>query len=573
MSLTTRIESFIPRLSHFKSEVAQQIKALHPRKVLVKNWGRFVQGMRIVAFHAKRLAHGIADRIPRVRITARRVVQVRAEEAILGRRIKAKSKEGIRLTPAQSEYLKKQAGFEVKSKEIGPEGSKTSVDFLVKVKSSALKDADKEFETHLSAYAKAKVALDAKQLKRPTEVTREEVNEVGRLGVALKTAEESLADLRHWATELKYKELGGKFDTEAALRDAFRVHVKTLGLQKSNALNLVKGVTTNIAGVTQDRLDIDSRIREISEKYRNKVYRDIIAFIDNKSEHSEHNTLVRAQRNRQMVRGTDKLHFATAEAGHSKRLPGLDYYMCAARQDWPKGAPVYKDRLVLEAVRLMHNDWSLFAKDVQSEIDKIRVDVDKEKGLGSFDADRMWEYHHLRSFQETLAKLRRLATVDADSQSRVVDFLSSYGEELGLGEHPGYNLDVLTREAETKYGVNNFKKLEETVARTEVGVEANPLHLPIAPFGQIPLSPPPGYSSAPSTPLLPSNPFYQGPKASQQAYPQATRPSDQRSSVSDPLPPKFGSEWQQFGATDETTPLLGDNASNNPFGNNSDPYR
>ncbi|WP_257292356.1 hypothetical protein [Endozoicomonas sp. ONNA1] len=489
MSLTTRIESLVPRLAHFKSEVAQQIKALHPKKVLVKNWGRFVQGMKIAAFHVRRFAHGVSDRIPRVRISARRVVQVRAEEAILGNRIKAKSREGIALNPEDAERLKRQPGFEVKPREIVSDGQKTSVEFLVKVKSNALKDADKQFETDLAAYAKARVALDAKQLKRPDEVTQEEINELNQLEEKLQSSQDELTYLRGWATELKYKELGSQFDTEAALRDAFRVQVKTLSLQKSNAMNLVQGVTANIASVTQDRLDIDSGIREVSEKYRNRVYKDIIAFIDNPDRNSEHNTLVRAQRNRQMIWGTDKLKFATAEAGHSRRLPGLDYYMCAARENWPQDTPLYKDRLVKEAVRLMHNDWSLFANDVQSEIDKIRVDIDKENGRGSFDADKMWEYHHLRSFQETLAKLRSFVTPDnANSQSQVVDFLSSYGEELGLGEHPGYNLDELMKQAQSRYSVNSFKLLEESVARTANGTDMHPEYLPIPPDGSEPLT-------------------------------------------------------------------------------------
>ncbi|WOG26296.1 hypothetical protein [Endozoicomonas sp. 8E] len=555
MSLRTRIESLVPRLAHFKSEVSQQVKALHPKKVLVRNWGRFVQGMKIAAFHAKRLAHGISDRIPRVRITARRVVQIRAEEALMGNRIKAKSKEGIPLSPDQSEFLKKQAGFEVRSRDVGPDGSKTTVDYLVKVKSSALKEANKQFETDLEAYAKARVAFDAKMQKRP--VTPEERREVVRLEQNMKDSQYFLADLRHWATELKYKELGGQFNTEAALRDAIRVHVKTLGLQKSNAFNLVQGVTDNIASVTQDRLDIDSRIREISDKYRNRVYKDIIAFVDNPDEHSEHNTLVRAQRNRQMIWGTDKLQFATAEAGHSKRLPGLDYYMCAAKENWPQGEPVYKDRLVLEAVRLMHNDWSLFASDVQSEIDKIRVDIDKENGVGSFDSERMWEYHHLRSFQETLSKLRRFATQDADSTSRVVDFLSTYGEELGLGEHPGYNLDVLTKEAQARYGVNSFKQLEESVTRTEKGTAEHLEYLPIPPFGQTPPLVQPavnnrftGGASIPST-----DPFLsdlQEQQAPSEVFKLAPWPTDTTSPVSSPLPPPqgFGNEWEAFGEPD-----------------------
>ncbi|WP_422137519.1 hypothetical protein [Endozoicomonas sp. ALC020] len=557
MSLRTRIESLVPRLAHFKSEVSQQVKALHPKKVLVKNWGRFVQGMKIAAFHAKRLAHGISDRIPRVRITARRVVQIRAEEALMGNRIKAKSKEGIPLSSDQSEFLKKHAGFEVKSREVGSEGSKTTVDFLVKVKSSALKEADKQFEIDLEAFAKARVAFEAKMKKRPTEVTQEEINEVNQLQKNLDDSQSRLAYLRHMATELKYKELGGQFDTEAALRDAIRVHVKTQGLQKSNASNLVQGVTNNIASVIQDRLDIDSRIREISDKYRNRVYKDIIAFVDNPDEHSEHNTLVRAQRNRQMIWGTDKLQFATAEAGYSKRLPGLDYYMCAAKENWPQGEPVYKDRLVLEAVRLMHNDWSLFAGDVQSEIDKIRVDIDKENGVGSFDSEKMWEYHHLRSFQETLSKLRRFATKDADSTSRVVDFLSSYGEELGLGEHPGYNLDVLTKEAQARYGVNSFKQLEESVTRTEKGTAEHSEYMPIPPFGQTPPLIQPavnnrftGVASIPSTdPFLSDLQEQQAPSA---VFKLAPWPTDTGSPVSSPVPPPpgFGNKWEAFGEPD-----------------------
>ncbi|WP_252179216.1 hypothetical protein [Endozoicomonas sp. 4G] len=564
MSLTTRIESLIPRLAHFKSEVAQQVKALHPKKVLVKNWGRFVQGIKIMAFHAKRLAHGISDRIPRVRITARRVVQIKAEEAIMGNRIKAKSKQGVALTSDQAELLKNQAGFEVRSREVvGSEGNKTSVEFLVKAKSSALKEADKQFEADLAAYAKAKVALDAKKLKSPTEVTQAEIQEVGRLGVALQASEERLADLRHLATELKYKEMGDQFDTEAALRDAFRLHVKTLALQKSDALNLVRGVTENIANVTQDRLDIDSRIMEISNKYRNKVYKDIIAFIDNPDEHSEHKTLVRAQRNRQMIWGTDKLQFATAQAGHTKRLPGLDYYMCAAKENWPQDTPLYKDRLVLEAVRLMHNDWSLFARDVQSELDKIRVDVDTENGVGSFDTERMWEYHHLKSFQETLAKLRKFATEDAESQSRVVDFLSTYGEELGLGEHPGYNLDELMKEAQSRYGVNSFKRLEESIARTEEGVEAHLEYSPIPQFGQVATAPAQEFSlegMAKNNPFLPD-------MQKAMAASQVKEQSGQESPAAVPLPKK-PDNWATFdtafdtafdkklGVTDETAPLL-----------------
>ncbi|WP_062267887.1 hypothetical protein [Endozoicomonas arenosclerae] len=560
MSLTTRIESIIPRLSHFQSEVAQQIKALHPKKVLVRNWGRFVQGMRIVAFHAKRLAHGIADRIPRIRISTRRVVQVKTEGAILNRTIKAKSKEGLKLTQVQYELLNGKTGFVIETR---GEPGKAQTQHLVKVKSSALKQSEKAFEESLEAFVQARTDFDAKQVKTPYETLnasgqeerKKEHAEMKRLETEMLGKEQEYIKLRAMATRLKLREIGGQHDTKAALRDALRFHAKAEAAKLADAGSLVTGVASSVQSVTQKRKDIDADIKAVSEKYRHKVYKDIKAFIDNDDENSEHNTLVRAQRNRQMVKGTDKLRFATRDAGHAKRLPGLDYYMCAAREKMKAdGKTIYKDRLVLEAVRMMHNDWSLFAHDVQGQIDQIRVDEDEKTGKkGSFDADRMWEYHHLRSFQETLAKLRRLATIDEDSQSRVVDFLSSYGEELGLGEHPGYNLDVLMKEAEVKYGVNNFKLLEGTVPRTELGVEAHPEYLPIQPFSAFPPPYSPGIDRTTAELLAKNgNPFSL--ETPPQVYPQATRPGDHLSSVTDPLPPTFGSNWQQF--EDDTSPLL-----------------
>ncbi|KEQ18634.1 hypothetical protein GZ78_00420 [Endozoicomonas numazuensis] len=540
---------------------------MHPKKVLVRNWGRFVQGMRIVAFHAKRLANGIADRIPRIRISTRRVVQVKTEGAILNRSIKAKSKDGIKLSPEDYKLLNGKSGFVIETR--GETGA-AQTQHLVKVKSSALKQSEKAFEETLELYVQARTDFDAKEVKIPhttltgkaLEDRKQEFAEMKRLEREMLGKEQHYVQLRALATRLKLREIGGQHDTKAALRDALRFHAKAEAAKLADAGSLVTGVASSVQSVTQKRQDIDADIRAISERYRHKVYKDIKAFIDSDNENSEHNTLVRAQRNRQMIKGTDKLRFATTNAGHAKRLPGLDYYMSAARESMKaQGQEIQKDRLVLEAVRMMHNDWSLFAHDVQGQIDQIRVDENEAAGKkGSFDADRMWEYHHLRSFQETLVKLRKLATVDKDSQSRIFDFLSSYGEELGLGEHPGYNLDVLMKEAEAKYGVNNFKLLESTIPRTEVGVEAHPEYSPIPPYSVFP----PPYSSGIDTTTAEllaenGNPFTLD--TSQESYPQATRPRDDARDVFDIT------QWPWNDSTDESAPLLPPNDDNktNPF--------
>ena len=559
MSITTRIEAFMPKLSHLKSEIAQQIKAMHPKKVLVRNWGRMVQAMRVVAFHARRVAHGIADRIPRVQITTRRVIQVKTEGTLLGNRIKAKSKEGLQLTPSQLELVKDNPSFVRESRDVEKGGQPAKADFLVKVKSDALKSSEREFEAALEEYVQARTALDAKDLKTPVdkndregwEARVKERKTVSDLATKMLGIEKKHVDLRALATQLKLKEIGGQHDTKAALRDALRFHAKAEALKLSDASSLVKGVANSVASVTQDRLDIDTRLKEISAKYRHKVYKDIKAFIENENPNSEHNTLVRAQRNRQVIKGTDKLHFATASNGFKQRLPGLDYYMCAARQRWPAGEEVFKDGLVREAVRLMHNDWALFGVSVEDEINKIKVD-DTETTPGSFDADKMWEYHHLKSFQSTMAKLKELARHDKHSDSRMVDFLSSYGEELGLGEHPGYNLDTLTNDAKSKYSVTNgFTLLSDSVEKPElgVGVEVHPDSQPIAPYpAEVLRTPPPSYN--PFSEVVDKLPL------TDQQYPPATQANpffteDQRDLIQFP--------------DDERAPLIPPKDDKNPF--------
>ena len=218
---------------------------------------------------------------------------------------------------------------------------------------------------------------------------------------------------------------------------------------------------------------LDVEVQGLAEDLKAWVYEDVVDFLD--SDTSRFQILVQAKSKHQITSGTRKLAFATP--GLEDRLPGLDYYVLAARDKYPElKKPATRIKTALE---MMKADWELFKPAMSEQLANIRYTNPENSAEGSFDSSRMSDYYNINAYNHTLSDINVMLA--DEGEQGIADLLATFGENIGfgLGKSEDSGVQYRSKMAE-KYGVSEgqFQTVEERLKEKGVSVEA--LHNPPA---------------------------------------------------------------------------------------------
>ena len=459
MWFQNKLDRLAPNLANAGSAAKRKLKGWHPAKQIV-TWGRqLLRRVSKAKVSVDMKSEAWGAHLPRIPLSFRSATESKAINILVGGAFDARSEEGIELHDQnEAEQLGAVDGVEVDTVEVPvdpadnkfqassekveggvPQTRKVTV--LKTVKKKALKErkarmdrATKRFLKKDARYAQA--VVQNKPMGRIEELQKDLID----LEAEKNKAQEEYATLRRMANRLKFKEMGERFGNAYAVRVLEGVKVKASAIDPNAFDVAIHGARRNIIRTWEKAAALDLEIAQIAEEHKAWVYEDVIDFVEG----SKFKTLVGAKSKHQIISGTTKL--ASATGGFTERLPGLEYYMEAAKDKYRQFER--PNSQIRRALEMMRDDWLLFKPGVQEQIGLIREDS-TEAGKGWFDADRMADYVNMQAYMATLTKIG--AMLDDPSEEGLSGLLSTFGENINLGygrtpeEREKYRADMVER--------------------------------------------------------------------------------------------------------------------------------
>ncbi len=466
MRIRRQLHTRGPKIMNLKSEAKQHAKSFHIRIGFRNGIQRLVQTAKRVAVNIGILKRHVTERLPRVSISTRSVVAKKMTNALIRDDFEARSKDGIAISKEEAEELKT-LGEEVEIESTPERPGDLDANPQMKLKRIGKRALA---ERHADAVEARKALQNMKTIK-DKDIPLSELHKMQEKKV---DAEAKYRKLRSYAVKIEFNNIGRKYGTAHALEVMEDLKSKLTAADDDSFSLAEDGVLNTMISSRVKLHSIDAKVMEIALKYQGEVYEKVAPFIDEPD--GDHQKLVNDQKLRQLTLGTEKLKFATKERGFEGRLPGLDYYVCRAKE-LLKGQHAEDADYLREASSMMLFDWTELSQDMRDQMRDIRTDKTSDTP-GKFDTNRMWDYHHLDSFNQTIKLLEQLANSKPDEKSGIRIngklatpqlMVATYGEELGLDIDA--DSEKHTAAVKEKYGVSEFKPLSDSLSDRKPGVQ------------------------------------------------------------------------------------------------------
>ena len=431
MAISNFLHRIMPKGSNPRGAVNTGRKKLQILSSLKAAFIGLGRRLRVVNTDRKLVGNALGRHLPEIPLSARFGVEAKLANIMSGHAFDASSSTGIELSSRAAKVVRDltpEDGVYFTTEERKDELDENPDDAklrLVSIGKKALKD-------RRTAMVKARNEVNH---KREQIFKAEKSKKKGweEKVVDLKTdldgmeqqQKETRADymaLRQAAVELKIAEIKEQYNDSESASILEELEAQLATMKASVFGDAAVAVRSSTTKKWETQIELRQSVGQVPRELRRMVYSDVKDYLVSDENYLK---MLDAQSKHQMIDGTEQLHYIP---GANRRLPGLPYYMAKAKaaSTAKNEIGVTKEMHLIEAARMMEEDWGSFLEVVQDEMNDI-MKPEGEDVEGEFDHSRMWDYFNMTAYMETLKWTKEL---QADPDTRY-EILTDFGDVIG----------------------------------------------------------------------------------------------------------------------------------------------